>query len=120
MALKDKKFGDTVRDLRKAKGMGLREFAKKVDMSPTYLSKVERNEFRPPAEEKVVAIAEALDQDPDELLGLAGRVPSDLAEIVRSRPREMAAFLRTAKSLTTQEIEKLTQQAGRRKKRSKR
>lgn len=76
-------------------------------MSPTYLSKVERDQFPPPAEDKVIAIAKALGADPDELLGLAGRVPSDVSEIITRRPREMASFLRAANGLTAEQIERL-------------
>ena len=46
-------FGATVRGLRKERGIGLRKFAQMVEMSPTYLSKVVRDEFKPPTEEKV-------------------------------------------------------------------
>lgn len=54
-----------------------------IGVSPTYLSKVERDEFAPPAEEKVKAIAKILGRDPDELLALAGRVSSDISETTR-------------------------------------
>lgn len=54
--------------------MNLREMAKKIGVSPTYLSKVERDEFPPPAEDKVRKIAGVLALDADELLALAGRV----------------------------------------------
>ena len=37
--------------------IGLREMAKIIGVSPTYLSKVERDEFPPPAEAKVRSIA---------------------------------------------------------------
>jgi hypothetical protein len=66
-------FGDTVRRLREAQNIGVRRFAEMVDMSPAYLSKVERDELQPPREEKVRAIAKALGEDEDKLLALAGR-----------------------------------------------
>ena len=47
------KFGAFIRREREAKEDGLREMAKKIGVSPTYLSKVERDEFPPPAEDKV-------------------------------------------------------------------
>ena len=47
------KFGALIRRERAAKDIGLREMAKMIGVSPTYLSKVERNEFPPPAEDKV-------------------------------------------------------------------
>ena len=39
------KFGAFIRREREAKEIGLREMAKKIGVSPTYLSKVERDEF---------------------------------------------------------------------------
>ena len=85
--------------------------AKKIGVSPTYLSKVERDEFPPPAEDKVRKIAGIIGQDVDELLALAGRVASDLTDIIRERPREMADFLRAAKGLTAHDMARLARQA---------
>ena len=51
------RFGKEVRTRREEKDIFLRELARRVNMSPTYLSKVERAEFPPPAEKKVQAIA---------------------------------------------------------------
>ena len=104
-------FGALVRREREAKGLGLREMAKLIGVSPTYLSKVERDEFPPPAEDKVKAIAKLIDYDRDELLALAGRVASDLTEIIRQRPREMADLLRTAKGLSPDGMVRLARQA---------
>jgi len=104
-------FGALVRREREAKQIGLREMAKKIGVSPTYLSKIERGDFAPPAEDKVRKIAEIIRRDPDELLALAGRVASDLTDIIRQRPREMADFLRSAKGLTAEHIARLARQA---------
>jgi transcriptional regulator with XRE-family HTH domain len=57
-----------VRRERGAKDIGLREMAKMIGSSPTYLSKVERDEFPPPAEDKMKAIAQIIKRDTDELL----------------------------------------------------
>jgi len=108
-----KSFGALVRREREAKEIGLREMAKKIGVSPTYLSKVERDEFPPPVEDKVRKIAEIIDRDADELLALAGRVASDLTDIIRQRPREMADFLRAAKGLTADDLARLARQAQR-------
>jgi len=104
-------FGRLVRRERMVRGIGLREMAKKVGVSPTYLSQIERGEFKPPTEDKVRKIAEIIGHDPDELLALAGRVASDLTEIIRRRPREMADFLRAAKGLTADDIARFALQA---------
>lgn len=103
-------FGATVRQEREKLEIGLREMAKKIGVSPTYLSKVERDQFPPPAEDKVIAIASALGCDPDELLALAGKVSSDLTDIIRRQPRGMASFLRSASGLTAEQMAKLEAQ----------
>jgi transcriptional regulator with XRE-family HTH domain len=105
------KFGAFIRRERETKEIGLREMAKKIGVSPTYLSKVERDEFPPPAEDKVRKIANVLGLDADELLALAGRVASDLTDIIRERPREMADFLRAARGLTAEDMARLARQA---------
>jgi transcriptional regulator with XRE-family HTH domain len=105
------KFGAFIRREREAREIGLREMAKKIGVSPTYLSKVERDEFTPPTEDKVRAIARIIECDPDELLAMAGRVPSDLADIIKRHPVEMSALLRTANGLSAEDIARLAQNA---------
>lgn len=116
----DGRFGATVRRLREERKIGLRKFAQMVGMSPTYLSKVERDEFNPPSEEKIKAIAAALGEDPNGLLALAGRVSTDLADIVqrqiRRHPREAADFLRSVNGLSAEDMERLADAARRLKK----
>ena len=82
------KLGEFVRRERGAKDIGLREMAKMIGLSPTYLSKVERDEVPPPAEDKVKAIAQIIKRDTDELLARAGRVSSDLSDI---KPRQASS-----------------------------
>lgn len=90
----DSSFGATVRRLRIERKIGLRKFAEMVGMSATYLSKVERDDFKPPSEEKVKAIAQALGQDADELLALAGRLSADLGNIIyRHIPRRSRRWM---------------------------
>ena len=109
----EENFGALVRRLREERELGLRQFAKMIGVSATYLSKVEREELPPPAEDKVLKVAQLLDHDPDELLALAGKVASDLKAIIREHPREMASFLRTARGLSAENVAKLARQAKR-------
>ena len=97
-------FGGKVRKRREALKIGLRQAAREIDVSPTYLSMVERGEFNPPAEDKVRAIAKLLGLDEDELLALAGKVSSDLTAIIRDNPKEMASFLRSMKGLSSKQV----------------
>lgn len=108
--MKEKKFGETVRTLRESRGISLRKFAKIISISSTYLSKIERDEYLPPSEEKIIKIAKILGQDYDELLALAGKISSDLPKIILKYPKQMAALIRSTKSLPVESISQLTYQ----------
>jgi transcriptional regulator with XRE-family HTH domain len=105
------KFGAFIRREREAKDIGLREMAKMIGVSATYLSKIERDEFPPPAEDRVKAVAKVLNLDADDLLARAGRVSSDISDIIKRHPIELAALLRTTKGLTAEDIIRLARQA---------
>ena len=62
-----------------------------------YLSKIERDRMAPPSEAVIRRLAAELDEDPDLLLAMAGKVSSDLKEIILKRPRLFAELLRQTK-----------------------
>jgi transcriptional regulator with XRE-family HTH domain len=111
MSRDEVRFGAYVRREREAREIGLREMAKMIGVSPTYLSKVERDEFAPPAEDKVLAIAKIIECDVDDLLARAGRVSTDITDIIKRHPVELAALLRTTRGLTSDDIAQLARQA---------
>ena len=84
--------------------IGLRKLAMTIGVSPTYLSRVERGELPPPAEEQVVRLANVLRQDKDVLLGMAGRIASDLGPIIKKHPREYAGLLRSLRQLRKKDL----------------
>lgn len=109
------RFGKRVRELREAKKavdptFSLRQFAVKVGISATFLSKVETGEFDPPSAENIIKMAELLDVDGDELLALADKTDPELEEIIKTAPKAMADLLRTARDrgLTTDDLERIT------------
>ena len=111
-------FGAFIRRKREAQGeYGLREMAKKIGISPTYLSKCERDEFPPPAEDRVREIAKILGCDVDDLLARAGRVSSDISDIIKRHPVQLAALLRTTKGMSADDINRLASAAEQVKKR---
>lgn len=75
----------------------LRQVAQRVGIEPAYLSKIERGEAPPPSEATLKKLAAELGEDPDVLLALAGKVSSDLLEIIRKRPRLFAELIRQLK-----------------------
>ena len=93
------KFGEYLRKRRTAGRSGwplysVRGLAAKVGVAACYISKVERGETGPPSEDTICRIAEALGEDPDILLALAGKVSSDLQDVIRKRPRLFAELIR--------------------------
>lgn len=92
-------FGSYVRELRETlkksdSSFSVRQVARRIDVEPSYLSKVERGETAPPSEAKIVLLAKDLGEDPDVLLALAGKVSSDLQAVIRKRPQLFAGLLR--------------------------
>ena len=95
-------FGPTVRQIRETlraddRRFSLRQVAHRVGVEPAYLSKVERGVVAPPSEATTVRLAKELDEDPDVFLALAGKVSSDLQEIIRKRPQLFAQLIRELK-----------------------
>lgn len=101
-------FGSRVRSMRSERGIGLREFARRLGISPTYLSKIERDEMPPPASDKIVAIAQLLDANPDELLASAGKLAIDVREILLRCPAEYAELIRVLRVATRDQIAAIT------------
>ena len=94
-------FGPTVRQAREAlraddRRFSLRQVAHRIGVEPAYLSKI-RGVVAPPSEATTVRLARELDEDPDVFLALAGKVSSDLQEIIRKRPRLFAQLIRELK-----------------------
>ena len=84
-----KKFGDRVRQLRRAKGLGQRALAEMVGISFTYVSKIENEKLDfgdYPSEELILKMAAALGADEDELLILAKKIPERIRNRVLERP----------------------------------
>jgi transcriptional regulator with XRE-family HTH domain len=105
--MKPATFGATIRALREAKGISLRKFAEAVAISPTYTSKVERDEFPPPGEETIKRMAAILEQNADELLALAGKSSSDISAVIQKRPEILPTFFRQAAKLSDDNLRKL-------------
>lgn len=76
-------FGKTIRRAREEKGLGLREFARAIDIGYSSLSRIERGQRPPPDLTLVIKIAEKLDIDQARLLRLAG-VPDQVIESRKS------------------------------------
>jgi transcriptional regulator with XRE-family HTH domain len=99
-------FGERVRELRKNKGLTLRDLAEKLGVNFTYLSKIENQKLsfgEYPGEDLIRSLAKVLKADVDELLLLAQKIPDDIRQRVIERPD---AFRKIAK-LDDETLDKL-------------
>ena len=95
-------FPERLRELRKAARLSQRALAEKVGVDFTYLSKIENGRVEPTSESVLQRIAKELAGElgmdeielADELITLAGKIPSDLAETLSRNP-EVIRFLRS-------------------------
>jgi transcriptional regulator with XRE-family HTH domain len=101
-------FGEQVRRWRIEKRFNQRDFADKVGIDFTYLSKIENNKMPPPSERAILLMAEVLEQDADILLQLAQKVPQDLKQVITGS-REAPALLRAIQGLDENKIKRLTE-----------
>ena len=96
-------FGKHIRQVRERrrktdKCYSLRQTAQRIRVEPAYLSKIERDEVAPPSEAAIRRLAEDLEEDADMLLAMAGKVSSDLQEIIMRRPQLFADLIRQLKN----------------------
>jgi transcriptional regulator with XRE-family HTH domain len=83
------RFGERLRELRKAKGFTLRDLAAKVGVGFTYLSRAENERLQYgdyPSNALIEKMAAVLDADADELLFLAKRIPDRMKQRILERP----------------------------------
>lgn len=111
MSKKYLNFGDFITQKREEKQITLREMAKKLGITPPYLSDVEKDRRNPFDLEKLEILANILmlsEEDKTTMLDLAGKkrneVAPDLPEYIMERDYVSAA-LRTARDLDAGEEE---------------
>lgn len=105
------KFGNRVRQLRQERALTQRQLAALLDVTSTYISKVENTKLHHgdyPSESFIIHLAEALDADTDELLLLADKVPPQIRQRIRERPD----VFRKLASLDDQEIDEVMKAVG--------
>lgn len=106
------KLGDRIRQLREQNETyrSLRQFALALEKSPSWVSKVERNEEKP-GDESLLLIARLLNANPAELFDLAERLEPDVERGLVERYAELSGLLRTIKDLPSPKVSELEVQA---------
>ncbi|MDP9350109.1 MAG: helix-turn-helix domain-containing protein [Chloroflexota bacterium] len=86
-------FGEVLRAKRRAANLSQRELAAQLGMDFSYISKLENGRLPPPSADTVVAISRILSCQPEELLALAGKLPSEVQGGVGRHPRAQEFLL---------------------------
>ena len=76
-------FGHTLRMLRTTAGISLRTLAKKIDVSPAYLSQVELGKLNPPTHDRITQIAETIGIPVSLLIEMSRRPNPDTIMLLR-------------------------------------
>ncbi|HRD67768.1 MAG TPA: helix-turn-helix transcriptional regulator [Candidatus Competibacter sp.] len=102
-------FGEYVRQLREQRRevnrrYSVRQTAQRIGVEPAYLSKIERGDVSPPSEETIRRLAADLGEDADLLLALAGKVSSDIRDIIMQRPILFAELIRGLSDVPDNEL----------------
>jgi len=114
-AAETESLGDHIRKARERKAkanrsFSLRQLAIRCDVSPAYLSRVERNEVSPPGEETLLKLADELGEDKDVMLAMAGKISGDLRAAILARPKLFAELIRTIHSIPDHAVIKIVRE----------
>jgi transcriptional regulator with XRE-family HTH domain len=99
-------FGELLRNLRKQHKITQRQLAERVGIDFTYISKIESNTMDPPAEDKIIKMAEVLQVEPESLILAANKVPKSLQRLITEN-KEIPIFLRKASELSPSQWKKI-------------
>jgi len=102
--MKHSSFGKYIREKRETlknqdSTYSLRQVAYRIGVEPSYLSKIERGDQPPPSEEKILALSKELEASPDVLLAMAGKISTDLQDIIKRRPKLFSHLIKELKDL---------------------
>jgi transcriptional regulator with XRE-family HTH domain len=100
--------------LKGDKKFSLRQVSQRIGIEPSYLSKIERGQEVSLSEEKIILLSIEINEDPDVLLALSGKVSSDIQEIIRKRPQLFTQLIRELKGLPDQAVLRIVREVSER------
>lgn len=111
--VKQTEFGTYLRTRREGfvadgKPLSLRRLAQLCDVTPAYLSRVERGLVAPPGADLVRRMANVLNESPDVMLAMAGKVSEDLKSAILARPELFADLIRTLRNAPDKALIQIT------------
>ena len=89
----------------KDKSYSQRQICQKIGFEQSYLSKIERGVATQLSEDRIIALAEVLGENPDYMLALGEKVSNDVLDIIKQRPMLFSRLIRAMKNLPNEAIE---------------
>ncbi|WP_028552736.1 helix-turn-helix domain-containing protein [Paenibacillus sp. UNC451MF] len=99
-------FGERLRQLRKQNKITQRQLAERVGIDFTYISKIESGTMDPPAEDKIIKMAQILHVESEELILSAKKVPTSFQKVITEN-KDVPVFLRKASELSPEQWRKI-------------
>ncbi len=82
----DQTFGQTLKAIRREKGISQRDLADQVGIDFSYISKVENDRMAPPAAETIQKICDVLGVSTEVLLSKSGKITGEMSGAIASSP----------------------------------
>jgi DNA (cytosine-5)-methyltransferase 1 len=92
------RLGKILKDLRRQKGIGLKQLSKTLGVDRAHLSRIETGKVLP-ADPLLRRLCRRLGGDIEVLTILSGRLPKDIQDLFAEKPKEVVSYLRRAASL---------------------
>ncbi len=86
-------LGTALRHLRHNSRLGIKPAAARLQMSYTYLSKIE-NGYKPPSKDLLIRLCGLYGADSDDFIAKLGELPEDILDIIRTNGKEVFELLR--------------------------
>jgi transcriptional regulator with XRE-family HTH domain len=108
-SMSDRGLGEQLKAVRELKGLSLAAVAGPAEMSATYLQKLERGEVESPSPHRLHRLADVLDVDYSDLMGLAGYVVPRTESNGNAPGGSLLAQALSAEELTEEELSDLAE-----------
>lgn len=99
-----RRFGTVIKEKRKELGLSQRDLSKKIaNFSAGYIARIESGYSQPPAEKKILQLANVLSLSSKRLLYLASLEPKSPTKIIKDFPNTLALFQRVIALMSEEE-----------------
>ncbi len=101
--------GGYLKSRREGRGLSLRKVAREAGVASSYLCRVEQDQA-PPSVELLQKLAPILEEDPNVLLGVFGKISPQIQKIIAARPKQFAAMIEHLEGAPEEHLDEMVRQ----------